>query len=39
MKPRWIRDLNNPNRDLSDPNWISVEGAHAETKSRMAKKD
>ena len=27
--PGWIGDQNNPNRDLSDPTWISVEGARA----------
>ena len=26
---RWIGDQNNPNRDLSDPNWISRAGYYA----------
>jgi len=34
--PRWIGDLNNPNRDHSDPNWISVDGARAERQARIA---
>ena len=25
----WSGDNNNPNRDLSDPSWVSVEGARA----------
>lgn len=29
VRARWIGDQNNPNRDLSDPTWISVEGARA----------
>ena len=29
MSARWSGDQNNPNRDLSDPTWISAEGAHA----------
>jgi hypothetical protein len=31
---RWAGDNNNPNRDLSDPNWISREGARAESQAR-----
>lgn len=31
---RWAGDNNNPNRDLSDPNWISREGARALSQSR-----
>lgn len=29
MSAYWIGDQNNPNRDLSDPSWVSVEGARA----------
>jgi len=29
-------DMNNPNRDLSDPNWISRGASHAEQRDRMA---
>ena len=29
MRARWSGDQNNPNRDLSDPSWVSVEGARA----------
>jgi len=33
---RWVGDQNNPNRDLSDPNWISREGYHIEQNTRGA---
>jgi hypothetical protein len=35
LSARWIGDQNNPNRDLSDPTWISREGAHAMNKQRI----
>ena len=34
MSARSYIDQNNPNRDLSDPNWISVEGARLERMAR-----
>jgi len=39
MKPRWIGDLNNPNRDLSDPDWISVDGIRSERSLAKLKRD
>ncbi len=36
-RPRSIHDLHNPNRDLSDPNWISSEAYHIEMKNKMRK--
>ena len=36
MSARWSGDQNNPNRDLSDPSWISRAGAHALNHERIS---
>ncbi len=37
MSAYWAGDQNNPNRDLSDPTWVSAEGAHSMRRAQTAR--